>query len=76
MSMSVSWNAAFTESTGIVVRYGEYDVVVVAAFDEVVVVAADVHLDLFHVGVAEMLVVTALQHPAHTHYRRVRMYQD
>jgi len=55
----------FTKSTGIVVRYGKDDVVVVALFGKVVVVASDLYLYLLDVWVTQMLVMTALKQHAH-----------
>jgi len=48
-----------TKSTGIVVRYGKYDFVVVAAFGEIVVINCDLHLYLLHFLVTRQMLVMA-----------------
>ena len=50
-----------TKSAGIVVRYGKYDFVVVAAFGEIVVINCDLHLYLLHFLVTQMLVMATLK---------------
>ena len=65
LNMGQKSRCVFTKSTGIVVRYGKDDVVVVALFGKVVVVASDLYLYLLDVWVTQMLVMTALKQHAH-----------